>query len=136
MSDAPHLWVKETRKDVLAAGEARDLAEESANQSADRVAAPNCPACGDPVPDKEYESHARLKHNSQRLVVRPWGKPESREALFTAPNRELLDQKVAEWLGRHPGLRVEYAADGTDREQRLLWVRYFIKSALRKRVGQ
>ena len=117
------IHVKSTDQAMLAAGQARDLQEEKCNVANDQVQAPACPGCGKPVRDRDFERHRYEVHNA-RQVVQPIGKPDAREALFTAPDEDRLEQKRAEWLSRHPGVHLVHLADGRDLENRLIWVRY------------
>jgi hypothetical protein len=122
------IWVKETRPEVLAQGETREAAEESARVSHDEVVAPACPACGQPVSDKEWERHRAEVHGRPRQVVRPWGKPDARECLIVAPTRDLLDEKIQQWRALHPGVRLEPAGEGRDLEHGLLYFRGILRA--------
>lgn len=133
MSQAPSVWVKEARPEVLAQGQVREEQEEKANKSYDELVAPACPACGKPVKDEEWADHKAL-HGSPRSVIRPYGKVDSREALFTAPDQDRLEQKICQWRESHPGIILEPMGEGKDRQTGLVFVRFRLKPGLRKRI--
>jgi hypothetical protein len=109
----------------MAAGEAVDRAEQKANESYDAMVAPPCVACGEPVADKDYERHRYEKHAGNEML-QPSGTPDAREALFLAHDAEELRRKFAIWRARHPGLRLQLAAEGTRYEGRMVFVKYRI----------
>lgn len=116
-------WIPRATKAQMAAGEATDQAEQAATESYDRMMAPPCVACGKPVSDKDFERHRREEHAGNEQC-QPWGTPDAREALFLAHTLDELGRKVALWRSKHPGLRLELAADGTRYEGRMVWIRY------------
>ena len=131
MSQAPAAWIKKASPEAMAAGLARDQAEEAANRSADEAAAPACPGCGRPVADKEWDRHRREVHNA-RQVVQPYGRADSREVLFTAPTRDLLHRKIQDWREKHPGCAISWLGDGKDLDNRLIWVRGRVRAPRRR----
>lgn len=118
-----HPWIQKATPAQMAAGEATDRAEQSANESYDRMLAPPCVACDEPVLDKDYERHRYEKHQGNEMV-QPIGKPDAREALFLAHTRAELEQKLAIWRGKHPGIRLELAGEGTRFRGLMCWSRY------------
>jgi hypothetical protein len=101
-----------------------ELQEERARLAYAEVEAPPCPSCGRPVTDREWDTHRRVDHGLDQ--PRPYGRPESREALFVTEDREDLDRQIARWRARHPGLGLLYLADGRDPATRLPWVRFHV----------
>lgn len=124
------LWLGRPGQEVLTQGLQRDLAEEEANQAGERVIAPPCPACGKPVADKEWRKHGYEDHDI-REMVRPYGEPDAREAFFTAYDTDQLEQKVAIWQGKHPGVSLVHAGEGKDVQRKIVWRRYFLKAAVK-----
>ncbi len=101
---------------------ALEEAQERARLAAAEVEAPPCPACRRPVTDEDWEAHRRLDHGLDE--PRPYGRPASREALFVADTREELDQQIARWRERHPGLGLQAMGEGRDREAGVTFVRF------------
>jgi len=130
---SPHVWIKESRPDVLKAGEAREAQEEKCNQAADRVEAPPCPGCGKGVKDSDFDQHRAEVHNRPRQVFRPYGKPSSRELLISAPDVGKLEQKLQEWQTRNPGVRLIPLGEGKNEDTGLLWVRARIAPIFKER---
>ena len=128
MSDAPHLWLGRPGQETLQQGITRELAEQSADASHANVIAPPCPACNQPVSDKDWEKHKYEAHGINEMV-RPYGRPDAREAFFTGYDRARLEEKIAIWRSKHPGIRLELAAEGHDAERKVVWQRYRIFDA-------
>lgn len=116
-------WTGRPGPAVLARGETREHAEQSADASSEAVMAPPCVACGKPVEDKDWDRH-RFEEHDLGDPVRPYGKADSRELLVLGADTGALARKVAQWRRLHPGLRLELAADGKDGPGGLLFVRY------------
>lgn len=123
MTDVPHLWLGRPGQETLQRGIARELAEQSAETSHDNVIAPPCPACSEPVADKDWEKHKYEKHGINEMV-RPYGRADAREAFFTGYNKASLEQKLAIWRSKHPGIPLELAGEGHDTARKVVWQRY------------
>lgn len=123
-----HVWTNRPGRAVLEAGERAEQAEQQADASYDRLQAPPCVACGQPVADKDFERH-RYEAHAGNEMVQPFGRPEAREALFLAHDADELAKKVQIWRDRHPGVRLTLAGEGTRYEGRMCWVRYRVLDA-------
>lgn len=140
MSGAPHLWLPNISQQALAAGVARDQAEESADRSYDAMIAPACPACGQPVKDKDWPEHKARGHDLGDGVL-PYGAADAREVFVTAyapvvierlralgrltpTDEKPMEQKLAEWRQKHPGLSLALAGEGTRAEGKIMWQRF------------
>lgn len=123
MSEAPHLWLGRPGQETLQRGIAHELAEQSADASHDRVIAPPCHACGEPVADKDWERHKYEKH-AMNEMCQPYGKADSREVLFLCYSRAHLEQKLAIWRSKHPGLRLALAGEGSRNNGKLFFQRF------------
>src|SRR5437016_11380106 len=96
-------WLGRPGQETLQAGVKRELAEQSASESHDRVIAPPCPACNQPVSDRDWRRHCFEAHAINEMV-RPYGAPDAREAFFTGYNAASLEEKIAIWRSKHPGV--------------------------------
>ena len=131
MPDAPYLWLGRPGQETLQRGVARELAEQSADASHANVIAPPCPACGQPVADKDWEAHKYSAHGISEMC-QPWGRPDAREAMFVHVTAARLGEKIAAWRSRHPGVQLQLSGDGFDRARKLFWRRYRIFDAAGK----
>src|SRR5580765_6900645 len=65
-------WTQRPGPDVVATGLARDQAEQSADDSyRNKVEAPPCVACGQPLSDKDFERHRYEAHGGNE-ACQPW----------------------------------------------------------------
>jgi hypothetical protein len=119
-----HLWLGRPGQEILQTGEASERRQQSADASYDRLMAPPCPACNQPVLDRDWERH-KYEHGINEMV-QPFGRPDAREAFFLAYSAAQLEEKLAIWRRRHPGIRLALAGDGTrpNGKSRLYWRRY------------
>jgi hypothetical protein len=123
-----HLWLGRPGEEVLRSGTARELAEQAADESYDRMMAPPCPACGRAVKDEDYERHRRVDH-ADNEVVQPAGKPNSREVVLQAYDTDDLERKLARYRALHPGVGLALLGDGTrivgeHKKVTLIWRRW------------
>lgn len=128
MNDAPHLWLGRPGQETLQQGIAHELAQQSADASHDHVIAPPCPVCGKAVADKDWDKHKYDDHAINDGVL-PYGKPNSREVFVAAFTRDSLEEKLAQWRTKHPGLRLALAGEGTRAEGRIVWQRFRVLKA-------
>lgn len=125
---APHVWIPKLTYVQFQQGLTRELQEQSADASYDRMMAPPCPGCGQAVSDAEWERHKYETHAINEMV-QPHGKPDAREALFIGGSREKIEERVAFWRTKHPGCRLALMGDGIEvrgERTRILWKRYRI----------
>ncbi len=125
MTESPDLWLNRPGQDTLQRGMRREQAEQSADASYDRLHSPPCPACGKLVSDREWETHKYAAHGINEMV-QPWGRPDTREALFIHVHAQKLEEKIALWRRLHPGVGLALAGEGFDRERRLYWQRFLL----------
>lgn len=130
MAIAPYIWDKRPNPHSaeFKAGVVREEQEQRCEESYQTVMAPPCPACGQPVSDTDWPAHKYTKHQINESV-QPWGRPDSREAVFLGGSRENLAEKIARWSSRHPGVTLLLLGQGTERRGKVLlfWQRYRVK---------
>lgn len=121
---APHVWTGRPDRGTMMNGLIRDHAQQEAFDGyAANVDAPECPSCKRPVRDDDIRRHLHEAHGVL-YNVRPYGKPDAREALFRADTLDELAQAIADWRARHPGVRLAPMAEGTDRDLGDVWARF------------
>ncbi len=101
---------------------AYEQAQDRARASNEEIERPPCPGCGQLVADEDWDDHRLQKHGIGG--PRPYGKPDSREALFLADDLDELDRKIIRWRRQHPGVGLLPMGEGTDHEAAKVWVRF------------
>jgi len=110
-----------------AAGGAREAQEQRADHTYAQIEAPPCTACGALVKDKDWDRH-RYEAHGLNDGVRPYGKADSREALFVGADTSELERKIQAWRSRRSGVDLRWMAEGKDKASSTLWVRYRVTS--------
>lgn len=117
------IWIPQATAQEMAAGLAREKAAQAAAESYDYIVAPPCPACGQPVSDRDWEKHKYQEHDV-RQVCQPYGTPDARELLLLAYDAGDMERKLAIWRSKHPGVRLEPAGDGTRENGKIIYRRW------------
>ena len=122
---APLIWTPRLTLVQFREGLAREQAEQRADESYDRMMAPPCPGCGEPVVDEAWERHKYERH-ALNDAVQPYGRPDAREALFLGGSVDKIEERLARWGRLHPGCTVKLLGEGTELRGKvaLIWRRY------------
>lgn len=121
---APTLWLDRPGPAVMAEGLRRDQYQQHVwDEHEANVERPPCPACGAPVADSEWNAHVLAGHGLATKLL-DYGRPDAREALFVAADRDELDANIVMWRRRHPGVQLLPLAEGRDPDGDYLWVRF------------